>query len=71
MSGELRENMIAFVMGAVVALGAACIFPNVVTEAHEKRERCESSLPRTQHCVMIYVPESSPLANVSRGESNG
>ena len=37
-----------------------CIVVGIVTEGKarkDKRAACEAELPRTQHCVQIWVPE--------------
>lgn len=54
----------AFVTGLVIGVVLMCSvlafssssYYNIVTKA---REECEQSLPRTQHCKIIAIPEET------------
>jgi len=53
---EIVGSMISgMLIGALIAIVA--LSPFVVEGSNAMLQQCEAELPRTQHCIMIAVPE--------------
>jgi len=55
----LFAMLISFIIGAVLMglfLGNVGVF--AIFKAEKLRDACELNIPRNQHCIMQFVPES-------------